>query len=1354
MATSHSPATSDTSAGSTPATASFHIHGIAGLLIGVFLVAIVAVQWQRLRLMNTLIESAATQAAKDHLATLATIRTVYTEEVVSVAVKHGIEITHDYKKDGHSIPLPATLTMLIGNRMGAADSEARTRLYSPYPFKWREAEGGLRDEFQREAWEKLNADPETPFSRIVNGKSGRGLRYAISDRMRSSCVQCHNEHPDSPRRGWKVGDVRGILEVELPLREIEAQVRRNLLESTALMVLLAMAGGAIVWRVIFRLHRLTTERDLRVQELHTINAALDQTVEERTSLLRASEERLELAVRGSTDGLWDWNVLTSEVYYSPRMKELLGHTDDEMPNVFESFESRLHPDDHDGILDELNAHLQHRKPYDVEYRLRTKSGEYRWFRARGQAVWNEAGQPQRMAGSITDITRRKQAEDALQKMRISVDRAGDSIFWISRQGRILYVNDATCADRGYSREELLGMTIFDLDPDYQPGVWDPHFEDLKRRGTITLETRHRTKDGRVFPVEVNANYVFHNGEELNFAFLRDITERKRAEEELRRAKEAAEEASRILDSSLKSIADGVIIADSTGKFLFWNEVAKQIIGLGTTDSPIEGWTAHYGCFLPDMVTPYPSQDLPLARTVRGEDVHEDELFIRNSQKPEGVWLSVNGRPLRDETNQLRGGVVVFRDTTERRRHEEELHRAKEAAETANKAKSSFLANMSHEIRTPMNGIIGMTQLLARTELRSHQRDYLTTVDESAHILLRLLNDILDFSKIEAGKLELERVNFRISECVGRASQMLVLRAAEKGLEIACRIAPEIPDHLLGDSGRIQQVLVNLLGNAVKFTEAGEIFVNLNAESITSELARLHFSVSDTGIGIPADKQVQIFRPFEQAESSTTRRFGGTGLGLAISRQLVEMMHGKMWVESEPGRGSTFHFTAELEISDDQHRHEPAELESLLDLPVLVVDDNFTNRRILSEMLQYWHMQPVLADSAAAARRALQTADESQHPIRLILLDHHMPGEDGLHFAESLRDIRNQGQCPIIMISSGTSPIDAELGQKYGIGRFMTKPVIASELLNEVLRQFGRYTTVKLVQPPTPVTSPPVHPRRVLLVEDNEINRRVALGLLRSRGHQVVVAVNGLEAVNTLAAEEFDVVLMDMQMPVMDGYEATAEIRKREHQTGGHIPIVAMTAEALKGDRERCLAVGMDDYVSKPIAPAEMYRAVERFPALCLPVDVGLREASESVTTSAADRDVAPLERRARSDNSAPDALPAIDWNVAKERLGGGTDTLREFAELAKKETATQLAEILRAIETRDFKLLRRAAHTLKGSVTYFGAEPLVQVALDLENHGRNESWDGCAELLPTLESELARFLTVLDAGPPEASDGT
>ncbi len=955
------------------------------------------------------------------------------------------------------------------------------------------------------------------------------------------------------------------------------------------------------------------DRELRrvnVQLAQT-NASLDLSVEERTSRLRATEERFELAVRGSTDGLWDWNVPTTEVYYSPRMKELIGYSDDEFPNVFASFESRLHPDDHDWVLREVDEHLRHRKPYDVEYRLRTKSGEYRWFRARGQALWNEAGQPQRMAGSITDMTEEHRLRE---QFRLAVEASPAALLMVHQDGRIVMANSRSVALFGYSQAELIGQTIEVLVP-----------------------------------------------------------ERFRAGHPARRD-------------------------------LFFNSPAQRAMG----------------------------EELELL------GVRKD-----GSEFPVRVGLS----PV--QTAEGQAVICGVLDITDEKRTLEAMRQAKEAAESASRAKSSFLANMSHEIRTPMNGIIGMSHLLAQTELRSHQRDYLATVEESAHILLRLLNDILDFSKIEAGKLELECVDFRLSECVSRASQMLVLRAAEKGLEIACRVAPEIPDHLCGDSGRIQQVLVNLLGNAVKFTEAGEIFVNVNAESVAHDKVRLHFSVSDTGIGIPADKLDQIFRPFEQAESSTTRRFGGSGLGLTISRQLVEMMHGRMWVESEPGRGSTFHFTAEFDISADQHLHEPAELDSLHNLPVLVVDDNFTNRRVLGELLQYWHMQPVLADSAAAARQALQTAEESRRPIRLILLDHHMPGEDGFHFAESMQGLLKRDRCPIIMISSGSSPIDTDLCQRHGIDRFMTKPVIASELLNEVLRQFGRYTIARPEQPPTaaPLNIPP---RRVLLVEDNEINRRVALGLLRSRGHQAVVAENGQEAVHILAEQEFDVVLMDMQMPVMDGYEATSAIRNRERQTGGHMPIVAMTAEALKGDRERCLDAGMDDYITKPIVTAELYRAVELFPAVCLTVEAG-RPDSPAKDTTPTERGIEPSNPEPPSGSTPDGILPAVDWNVAKKCLGSEAKVLREFVELVKSQTPMLLADLHRAIDTRDSKLLRRSAHTLKGSLTYFGAESLVQSALALESLGHTDSFDGAAAMLTAAERELERVLTALDAGPPSST---
>ncbi|MBS0202538.1 MAG: response regulator [Planctomycetes bacterium] len=991
--------------------------------------------------------------------------------------------------------------------------------------------------------------------------------------------------------GW-----RTFRDAELQLR----RVNRELSESN-----LVLQRDRVLLEANEHSQKLAEENLQRLnRQLNDANAALDRTVAERTARLLAVEERFELAVRGSTDGLWDWNVLSGEVYYSARLKELLGYQDDEFPNHFSTFEAHLHPDDRDWVMREVESHLKQRTPYDVEYRLRTNSGDFRWYRARGQAIWNAAGQAQRMAGSITDVTEEHRLRE---RFRLAVEASPTALMMVQFDGRIVMANSRSLTLFGYSAAELIGQTIDIIVPDEFrsrfPMYRDQYFQAPRPRVMGTDQNvMGKRKDGSVFPAE---------------------------------------------------------------------------IGL----SPVE--------------------------TAEGPAV-----------------------------------ICGIMDITSQRQTLEVMRQAKEAAESASRAKSSFLANMSHEIRTPMNGIIGMSQLLAQTELRSHQREYLATVEESAHILLRLLNDILDFSKIEAGRLELECVEFRISECIARAAQMLLLRAAEKGLEIACRIAPEIPDHLLGDPGRIQQILVNLLGNAVKFTETGEIFVNVIAESISSTRVRLRFAVSDTGIGIPSDKLEQIFRPFEQAESSTTRRFGGTGLGLTISRQLVEMMQGRIWVESEFGRGSTFHFTAEFDVAADQQLHTPIELDSLKDLPVLVVDDNLTNRQILCEMMQYWKMRPISAASAEAARQALHSADVAQKPIRLILLDHHMPVEDGFHFVESIRSLQSRQQCPIIMISSGSTPFDTELCQKHGIDRFMTKPVIASELLNEVLHQFSRYR--KVTPAPRSHDNSQIQQHRVLLVEDNEINRRVAVGLLRTRGHQVVVAENGQEAVDKLSELEFDVVLMDMQMPVMDGYEATLEIRRREHLAGGHIPIVAMTAEALKGDRERCLEAGMDDYVAKPIVPAELYRAVERFPALCL---------SAATTESANQPPDSRHEQIVQStlpQNSQVADPPVIDWAIAQQRLGGGASVIQEFAAIMQEQVPKLMAEIRHAIETRDSQLLRRTAHTIKGSATYFGAEPLVQAAMSLENLGRDGLFEDTATLLERLETEVDHVLNALESGFPAA----
>lgn len=936
--------------------------------------------------------------------------------------------------------------------------------------------------------------------------------------------------------------------------------------------------------------------------LNQSNVALDRTIAERSAKLIESEERFQLAVRGSTDGIWDWNVLSNEVYYSPRFKELIGYSEEEFPNVFASFESHLHVEDHDSTLQKVREHLTQRLPYDVEYRLLTKAGEYRWFRARGQAVWSDTGQPERMAGSITDITEQHLLRE---RFRLAVEASPAALLMVDQTGIILMANSRSLTLFGYEDAELVGKSVEILVPAKFRNEHPKHrahfFKNPKQRAmgaeSDLLAVR---KDGTEFPVKIGLSPV--------------------------------------------ATADGQAVICGV------MDITDQVIALDT------------------------------------------------------------------------------------------MRQAKEQAESASRAKSSFLANMSHEIRTPMNGIIGMVQLLSQTELRSNQRDYLTTVDESAHVLLRLLNDILDFSKIEAGKLELESVEFRLSECVARSLHLLSLRAAEKGLEIACRIAPEIPDYLRGDRGRLQQVLVNLIGNAIKFTEVGEIVVNANVDSISDSVVHLHFSISDTGIGIPQEKLGEIFHPFEQAESSTTRRFGGTGLGLAISKQLVTMMDGSMWVESDFGKGSTFHFTIQFQVSANQHPRRPAELASLQGLTVLIVDDNATNRRILNEIVQHWHMHPILAESTAAARQIFEgkNGPGSRVPIHLILLDHRMPGEDGFRFAESISHLPNAARCPIFMISSGGVSVDLEELRRLGIVRVMNKPVIASELLNELLAVFGRSEKVPQLVSPSATSAPVVASRLVLLVEDNAINRRVALGMLRSRGHQVVVVENGQEAVDILANKEFDVVLMDMQMPVMDGYRATAEIRKREKQTGGYTPIVAMTAEAMKGDREHCLASGMDDYVSKPIAQTELFRAVERFPPVCL----GSVDSSGNDIQSTLAPQPSVLESQSQAD--LPTQSRAVDWSVAEQRLPGGPEMMHQFVELFKKDSPARLSDIRRALETRNHELLRRSAHTLKSNLNYFGANSAAELALSLEMLRGNESLEQAATLLAALENELARVLEELN----------
>jgi signal transduction histidine kinase/HPt (histidine-containing phosphotransfer) domain-containing protein len=686
----------------------------------------------------------------------------------------------------------------------------------------------------------------------------------------------------------------------------------------------------------------------------------------------------------------------------------------------------------------------------------------------------------------------------------------------------------------------------------------------------------------------------------------------------------------------------------------------------------------------------------------------------------------------------------------------ELEKAKAAAEAANRAKSAFLASMSHEIRTPMNAIIGMTDFVLDTTLTSLQREYLKIVQESAESLLTLINDILDFSKIEAGKLELEEVEFSLRDSFGCTLKSLAVQAHRKGLELISDISAGVPDQVIGDPTRLRQVLVNLVGNAIKFTQGGEVVVRVRPEAGAGDQLLLHVAVCDTGIGIPQARRDKLFQAFEQVDNSTTRKFGGTGLGLAISKRIVALLGGRIWFDSEAGQGSTFHFTANIRPVAGAGPAFPLDASGLCGARALVVEDNATYRQTLVEMLTSWEMQVTAAADAQSALQLLAAQRPNDPPFAVVLIDADMPRIDGFALAGQInQSFPDRAGHRVMLLTSGDRSADVTRCERLGLDAYLMKPINQSELFDTLVEVFHEGQTDSVALESLEAQSIALSGLRILLAEDSLYNQRLAVALLERQGHHVVVANNGVEAADLARAQTFDLVLMDVQMPEMDGLEATRVIRQSEAGSDRRLPIVAMTAQAMKGDRERCLDAGMDDYLTKPVRSPELYKAIARAVGAAR-----LAQASD-VPPQQSEPAATPLlltERVAAGPAGEEVPCPRMfDLDQALKSVDGDAALLIEIAQIFLLECPKLLEEIERALSRADASQLARAAHTIKGGLRMFGAGAAYDLACRLEEFGvesarsrasRSEANWGAAEgsvlnlkqAVVELEAELSKFI--------------